>query len=272
MYPADPQGAPSEVYNCRCTLIADVLGMRGKRTSNTFESYTQWLEKKADESDLSDKARRWVKNLSREEKLIGYEELPNKLQKSFEKGLEKAQIQTRILLTDLYEHADYIYDENGRNLNTKSYIQLNNRATKKTLAHELFHKADNMYGASSELTEAISKDKDNLFEKANRNGGILNYLKMQYPSAFKNERELKEEYSGISDIIHGMTNKKVCLGYGHFQDNYWEKGNHLSKETWAQYGGATYENKKEVVKMFNEIFPNISRSAIKQLEEINNGI
>lgn len=46
MYPADPQGAPSEVYNCRCTLIADVLGMRGKRTSNTVESYEKWLNNK----------------------------------------------------------------------------------------------------------------------------------------------------------------------------------------------------------------------------------
>lgn len=46
MYPADPQGAPSEVYNCRCTLIADVLGMRGKRTSNTVESYEKWLKSK----------------------------------------------------------------------------------------------------------------------------------------------------------------------------------------------------------------------------------
>ena len=46
MYPADPQGQPSEVYNCRCTLIADVLGMRGKRTSNTVESYEKWLKKK----------------------------------------------------------------------------------------------------------------------------------------------------------------------------------------------------------------------------------
>ncbi len=246
--------------------------MRGKRTSNTVGSYTQWLEKKADESDISDKARRWVKNIGREEKLIGYEELPKKLQNSFENGLKTAQKSTRTLLTELYEHADYIYDENGRNLNTKSYIRLNNRATKKTLAHELFHKADNMYGVSSELAQAISKDKGELMEKADRNGGILNYLKMQYPSAFKNERELKEEYRGISDIIHGMSNGKVSLGYGHFQDNYWEKENRLSKETWAQYGGTTYENKKEVLKMFNELFPNISRSAIKQLEEINNGI
>lgn len=46
MYPADPSGRPEEVYNCRCTLIADVLGIRGKRTENTFESYQSWLNRK----------------------------------------------------------------------------------------------------------------------------------------------------------------------------------------------------------------------------------
>lgn len=46
MYPADPSGRPEEVYNCRCTLIADVLGIRGKRTENTVESYQSWLNRK----------------------------------------------------------------------------------------------------------------------------------------------------------------------------------------------------------------------------------
>lgn len=52
MYPADPQGQPSEVYNCRCTLIADVLGMRGKRTNNTVESYEKWINEKNEISSL----------------------------------------------------------------------------------------------------------------------------------------------------------------------------------------------------------------------------
>lgn len=46
MYPGDPQGHPGEVYNCRCTLIADVNGMRGKRTDNTVKSYEKWLASK----------------------------------------------------------------------------------------------------------------------------------------------------------------------------------------------------------------------------------
>ena len=46
MYPGDPQGHPGEVYNCRCTLIADVNGMRGQRTDNTVKSYNFWSAKK----------------------------------------------------------------------------------------------------------------------------------------------------------------------------------------------------------------------------------
>lgn len=46
MYPGDPQGHPGEVYNCRCTLIADVNGMRGQRTSNSVQSYNLWCAKK----------------------------------------------------------------------------------------------------------------------------------------------------------------------------------------------------------------------------------
>lgn len=271
MYPGDPQGHPGEVYNCRCTLIANVNGMRGKRTNNTVDSYNRWLENKADESDLSDKARRWLKNISREEKLIGYEELPKKLQKSFEKGLEKAQAQTRTLLDDLYEHVDYIYDENGKNLHTISYIRLNSKATKTTIAHELFHRADRMYGISDELKDSIEKDKKMLASNSRKYGSILNYLKAEYPEAFEDDNMVKNEYRRISDIIHGMTNGTVCLGFGHFGD-YWSKKNKLQKEIWAQYGAITYENDEKVVEMFNEVFPNILQSAIKQLEDINNAI
>lgn len=54
MYPGDPQGHPGEVYNCRCTLIADVNGMRGKRTDNTVETYQNWLNRKISNMLASD--------------------------------------------------------------------------------------------------------------------------------------------------------------------------------------------------------------------------
>ncbi len=77
MYPADPQGAPAEVYNCRCTLIADVLGMRGKRTSNSVSSYKEWLKSK-EKASSTQKSEQY-------NKLKEYFEVFNVKQKTVEK-------------------------------------------------------------------------------------------------------------------------------------------------------------------------------------------
>lgn len=47
-FPNDPNGAPSEVYNCRCTMVALV---DGANPSNR-ESYDEWLERKIKEQGL----------------------------------------------------------------------------------------------------------------------------------------------------------------------------------------------------------------------------
>lgn len=47
MYPADPNGAPAEVYNCRCTMVAITKhASQATRTENTVESYKEWLKEK----------------------------------------------------------------------------------------------------------------------------------------------------------------------------------------------------------------------------------
>lgn len=40
MFPADPDGAPEEVYNCRCTLIADIAGF-GDDFDDNYESWEE---------------------------------------------------------------------------------------------------------------------------------------------------------------------------------------------------------------------------------------
>lgn len=52
MYPGDPNGAPEEVYNCRCTILAHVKGYekyheRGKYGNGKLgdETYEQWKER-----------------------------------------------------------------------------------------------------------------------------------------------------------------------------------------------------------------------------------
>ena len=47
MYPGDSRGAPCEVYNCRCTMVAITPHAdQTKRTGNTAESYKAWKEEK----------------------------------------------------------------------------------------------------------------------------------------------------------------------------------------------------------------------------------
>lgn len=45
MYPADPEGEPSEVYNCRCKVVAYFPNISKDRgTGKSVESYNKWLE------------------------------------------------------------------------------------------------------------------------------------------------------------------------------------------------------------------------------------
>lgn len=48
MFPADPEGKPAEVYNCRCTLTPIFPGINDEvnATENTVESYNAWLKDK----------------------------------------------------------------------------------------------------------------------------------------------------------------------------------------------------------------------------------
>lgn len=43
MYPADPDGEPAEVYNCRCTMVADLDGVPKEPPAQTFD---EWQEEK----------------------------------------------------------------------------------------------------------------------------------------------------------------------------------------------------------------------------------
>ncbi|MDE7105099.1 MAG: phage minor capsid protein [Ruminococcus sp.] len=144
-------------------------------------------------------------------------------------------------------------------------------ATPSTIAHELFHKTDhdNKITGSGLLDKCIDLDYKNLKNNAEKAGlSLEDMLYLKYPEAFEKKGRMKEEYRGFSDIINGMTKGNVKLSYGHNKDGYWDKPLKLQKETFAQYGRFYYENNPDVMKLVNEMLPEIS----KQIEKIINVI
>ena len=48
-FPGDPQGQPSEVYNCRCTLISQMVGLEHDLSGRSLakldgKSYEEWKQ------------------------------------------------------------------------------------------------------------------------------------------------------------------------------------------------------------------------------------
>ena len=136
-------------------------------------------------------------------------------------------------------------------------VYLSRSSTPSTIAHELFHKIDHKNNISKEkmLNKSIDKDYRSLLKNAESAGlSIEDMLYSKYAKAFEKRGKLKEDYRGVSDIINGMTDGKVNLGYFH-KTEYWQRSGTLQKETFAQYGRFFYDENSDVMQMVNEIFP-----------------
>lgn len=160
------------------------------------------------------------------------------------------------------EHSYFAGEENK--------IYLLNNIPVSTIAHELFHKIDKDNGITigRVLDDSIEKDYKNLIESAEKAGlSIEDMLYSKYPEAFEKKGRLKEKYRGVSDIINGMTNGEINLGYYH-KTEYWKKPYKLQKETFAQYGRFLYDNNSEVMKTVNELFPATTYSVNNILKAI----
>ncbi|MDE6707968.1 MAG: hypothetical protein K2K06_08040, partial [Oscillospiraceae bacterium] len=200
--------------------------------------------------------------------------------KDFEKSLPKLKNKkVASILKKAYQ--DVTFEESPRKnsffvsedkkKNIKNTIFLAKSATPSTIAHELFHKVDydNEISRNRLLVDCINSDYENLKKIAENAGlSIEDMLYLRYPKAFEKKGRMKTEYRGFSDIIHGMTLRKVDLGYGHRKVGYWEEPLRLQKETFAQYGRFYYENNPKVIKLVNEMLPETS----KQMEIIINMI
>ena len=160
---------------------------------------------------------------------------------------------------------------NGR----EKTIYLSQMADNSTLSHELFHEIDLTYGLieNGMFGKSAKSDYSRLQNQATGYGKTIEgMLYSKYKNAFyvnkEGELRIKEKYRGISDILHGMSNTEIYLGFGHTRKRYWEKPLNLEHEIFAQCGRIIFDGDEEVMKIADEIFPDVMREMKLRLEEM----
>lgn len=168
------------------------------------------------------------------------------------------------LLRQSYERVQFKTSKKRRSYFSQKdgAVYLAEKADQSTIAHELFHEIDRTYGVtkSGMLKRELSSDYARLQSMSNGKF-IQDVLYSKYPDMFDESIEgfvVKPEYRGISDILNGMSDGKIYLGYYH-PDDYWKKPGALQRETWAQYGRMYYSENKEVLTVLKDIFPETTR-------------
>lgn len=218
---------------------------------------------------ILDEARRKLRASEEGAKIVSFKDLNSEDIKSFQNGLRRADPLIRESLKRQFKNSDYqlhyykteCYQEEGK----RPVIRLLDGFTSETLAHELFHSMDEMGRLSKTMGTSLYQDWLDLRIKAGAYGGIVSYLQKEFPDSFKSDMlfpdgKLKEEYRGISDIIHGLSMGAINLGYGH-DGLYWNDSGTAEMEAWAQFGRIYYVNNPNVRKMFSTLFPNFEKDA-----------
>lgn len=251
--------APPMHPNCRCSVAAYMDDESYEEWLDTYSEhgmdFETWKQSRTQEIYESDMGR----YLS--ERFTGI----SKQKKEFKERLELIQDKdVKVLLKQSLERT-MIVRARGRKSHysaSEKKVYLARDATLDTIAHELFHEIDDTYDLvrNGMLKDSIQKDYRQLQNKAKGYGkSIEEMLYSKYPEAFETNkygRRIKEEYRGISDILNGMSNGNISIGYSH-KNEYWKKDGRLEKESWAQYGRMFYGD-GEALKVANELFPRMS--------------
>ncbi len=150
-------------------------------------------------------------------------------------------------------------------------IYLARNIDKTTIAHELFHEIDNTYGITDNgaLKTELIKDYEHL-KKISRGKSIADMIYYRHPEIFDKsyvELIVKSEYRGISDILSGLTEGNMDLGYYHSKE-YWKNPGALQRETWAQYGRMYYSEDEKVLKILQELFPDTTKEFERIIKEM----
>jgi len=196
--------------------------------------------------------------------------------KDFEKGLTQVKNgDVRTLLQQAKGRTQFIKtDKNGSHYDSSTHsVYYGKNALPGTIAHELFHEIYDTYRLLEDefLGKSVRNDYSRLLNFAKGYGkSVEEMLYLKYPNAlYINENGkivVYEEYRGISDIIHGASDGKVDLGYGHRRPGYWSKYKALEKETFSQFGRMFYDQDEEVLKVLEELFGETYKEVIERLE------
>lgn len=285
-FPGDPQGRPSEVYNCRCTMVAaldDVdtsVAQRRARNPDTGESvlienmsYAEWASSKT-------QATKTVASFS---KTTG-------ITKNFQDGMRDAlknsgnaavkgvyaKYQDQLLCVDNhYQRGAYFSSiDGGIHFDEVSSSVGNNYQKPFQVAfHEFGHNIDWLMGGKNVLDYASNK-----VYNGKRLGTIIktDYQAFKKASGKKKNDDLiamlkaenmpLTECGNISDILEYCTNKSYPLGVGHGV-KYHETPGATEKEFFAEVLDSAASNKEAFLQM-ERIFPN----AVKMVLDIIGGV
>lgn len=223
----------------------------------------EWLGEAVMEGDLGEKI---------------YQTLHPELRKqlnSFDRQLKKvenpdvktllSQSRERVVFRQTTGHKSYFSSKSNT-------VNLSESAGKDTVAHELFHEIDKVYGitANGALRDSLQRDYGKLIQEAQAAGkSIPDMLYSSYPEMFREDdsKRVLKEYRGVADILNGLSNGGIKLGFSH-RDVYWAAKGKLEAEAWAQMGRMLFMQDKEVLGFVKLNFPNTFKEVIGILERM----
>lgn len=271
MYPADPDGSPAEVYNCRCKLVSYFPGVStDRKTGKSVDSYKKWLEFKESTVEEVD-FKRLKRGLKRRvdfltSKTVKYDDYSYDAKEYFEKGLKNADNRVVKALNKAKREAKYALIRTPTDAYSSGKIVAVGKDKKgDSIAHELFHTLDTKFGNSKKLANAIDMDYKMLIMMAGSEKDIIKYISKNYPYAV-DENKLKLKYRRLSDIINAITDGEIILG-GKHNKKYWNEKTKKA-EIWAECGTIYYNNNQDEIVMLQELFPNIENEFIKRIQNV----
>ena len=284
-FPGDPQGPAHEVYNCRCTLVAELPGMGVKdaprRARNPLTGQNEVVPGQTFEQWAKEKTRarqKAIKPVSAS--FAGSSGLSQKFQAGMSAALKKsshaevksvfAKYQDQIKCVDSHHQGGAyfsgmnggIYFDEGSAAAGSSYQE-----PYQVAFHEFGHNIDWLMGGKNLFDYASNKEYNGVrLETVIKN----DYLAFKKASGKKKNDDLiamlkaenmpLTECGNISDILEYCTNKSYPLGVGHGV-KYHKRPGATEKEFFAEVLDSAASNEKAYLQM-KRIFPNATQMVL----------